>query len=214
MVQRCEWVAHSMHLSCWTDVKLGTCAVSNVFDQRSPPIGVLPLTPHPTRLVSNLNLLSNLTVDWSRVNLLPMEVMAAAMLTHFAPDHLSLTAFFSYCATPDCPLAAGKQMLHTGIPSFANRNVILMRLVASFPLLFTISGDVLCLKFGGVWEMLWIFKVARWTHDWCTKINKSPTVSSSVRSSSFDILSAKLAWFHSLGTQTNPRRFKLEILLS
>ena len=28
MVQRCEWVAHSMHLSCWADVKLGTCAVS------------------------------------------------------------------------------------------------------------------------------------------------------------------------------------------
>ena len=100
------------------------------------------------------------------------------------------------------------------LPPYANRDGILARLVTSFPLLFTISGDVLCLKFGGVWEMLWIFKVARWTHDWCTKINKSPTVSSSVRSSSFDILSAKLAWFHSLGTQTNPRRFKLEILLS
>ena len=105
-------------------------------------------------------------------------------------------------------------MLQTGIPSFANRNVILLRLVASFPLSFTISADVLCLKFGGVWEMLWIFKVARWTHDWCIKINKSPTVSGSVGSSSFDILSANLARFHTLGTLTNSQRFKLEILLS
>ena len=48
------------------------------------------------------------------------------------------------------------------------------RLVALFQLLFTTSSDVLRLKFGGVWEMLWIFKVARWTQDRCTKISKKP----------------------------------------
>ena len=34
-------------------------------------------------------------------------------------------------------------MLHTGIPAYANRNGTLTRLVASFPQLFTTSGDVL-----------------------------------------------------------------------
>ena len=70
-----------------------------------------------------------------------------------------------------------------GIPAYANSNGIFTRLVAFgiftrlvalFPLSFTTSSDVLCSKFSGVWEMLWIFKVARWTHDRCTKINKSP----------------------------------------
>ena len=40
--------------------------------------------------------------------------------------------------------------LHTGIPAYTNRNRILARLVASFPLLFTTSGNVLCSKFGAV----------------------------------------------------------------
>ena len=40
--------------------------------------------------------------------------------------------------------------LHTGIPAYTNRNRILARLVASFPLLFTTSSNVLCSKFGGV----------------------------------------------------------------
>ena len=78
-------------------------------------------------------------------------------------------------------------MLHTSILAYANRNRILVRLVASFPLLFTTSDDVLCSKFSGVWEMLWIFKVARWTHNRCTKINKSPTVSNGIGASSFEI---------------------------
>ena len=66
-------------------------------------------------------------------------------------------------------------MLHTSISAYANRNRILARLVASFPLLFTTSSNVFCSKFGGVCETLWIFKFVRWTHDRCTKINKSPT---------------------------------------
>ena len=55
-------------------------------------------------------------------------------------------------------------MLYTGIPAYVNRNGILMTLdgilmtldgilmtlVASFLLLFTTSGDFLCLKLGGV----------------------------------------------------------------
>ena len=53
--------------------------------------------------------------------------------------------------------------------------------------MFTTSSDIFCSKCGGVWEMLWIFKVARWTHDRCKKINKRPTVSSGVRASSFDL---------------------------
>ena len=82
-----------------------------------------------------------------------------------------------------------------------------MRLVASFPLLFTTSGDVLCSKFGGVWETLWIFKVARLTHDRCTKINKSPTVSNGVRASSFEIWTANLAQSLTVGTLTNLQSF-------
>ena len=82
-----------------------------------------------------------------------------------------------------------------------------MRLVALFPLLFTTSSDVLCLNFGGVWETLWIFKGARWTHYRCTKINKSPTVSSVIRASSFDIWTAKLAQSLTMGTLTNSWSF-------
>ena len=66
-----------------------------------------------------------------------------------------------------------------------------MRLVVLFPLLFTTSGDVHCLKFDGVWEVLWIFKFARWTRNRYRKINKSPTVSSGIRASSFEILNCK-----------------------
>ena len=98
-------------------------------------------------------------------------------------------------------------MLHTSILAYANRNGILLRLVASFLVLFTTSSDVLCPKFGGVWEMLWIFKVARWTRDRCTKINKSPTVSNGVRASSFEIRTANLAQLLTMGTLTNSRSF-------
>ena len=65
-----------------------------------------------------------------------------AILTHFAPDCLSLPALFPYCMTPYCPVVANQQMLHTGIPAYANRNRILARLVALFLLLFTTSGDM------------------------------------------------------------------------
>ena len=108
------------------------------------------------------------------------------------------------------PQTARKQLvskcfhMHTGIPAYANRSGILMRLVASFPQSFTTSGDAICLKFGGVWEMLWIFKVGRWTHNRCMKINKSPTVSNGVGASSFEIWTPNLAQLLTLGTtQTN-----------
>ena len=84
---------------------------------------------------------------------------------------------------------------------------ILTRLVASFPRLFTTSGNVFCLKFCGVWEMFWIFKAARWTHDRCTKINKSPTVSNGVGASSFEIWTANLAQLLTVGTLTNSQSF-------
>ena len=96
--------------------------------------------------------------------------------------------------------------LHTGIPVYANRNRILLRLVASFLLLFTTSGDDLCSKLGRVYEALWIFKVARRIHDRCTKI-KSPTVSNGVGTSSFDIWTANLAQSLTVGTLTNPWSF-------
>ena len=98
-------------------------------------------------------------------------------------------------------------MLHTSISAYANRNGILARLVASFPLLFTTSGDVVCLKFGKVWEMLWIFKVARWMHDRWPEINKSPTFSNGIGASSFDIWTANLAQSLTVGTLTNSRSF-------
>ena len=82
-----------------------------------------------------------------------------------------------------------------------------MRLVTSFPLLFTTSSDVLCSKFTGVWKTLWIFKAARWTHDGCMKINKSPTVSNGIRASSFEIWTANLAQSLTLGTLTNAWSF-------
>ena len=75
--------------------------------------------------------------------------------------------------------------------------------MASFPLLFTTSGDVVCLKFGEVWETLWIFKVARWTRDRWLKINKSPTFSNGVGASSFDIWTANLSPSLTVGTLTN-----------
>ena len=82
-----------------------------------------------------------------------------------------------------------------------------MRLVALLLLLFTTSSDVVCLKFGGVWEMLWIYKVARWTCDRCTKINKSPTVSKGIGASSFEIQTPNLAQLLTMGTLTNSRSF-------
>ena len=82
-----------------------------------------------------------------------------------------------------------------------------MRLVALFPLLFTASGNVLCSKFGGVWETLWIFKVARWTQDRSTKMNKSPTVCNGVEASSFEVWTANLAHSLTVGTLTNSWSF-------
>ena len=82
-----------------------------------------------------------------------------------------------------------------------------MTLVASFPLLITTSSDVVCLKFVKVWETLWIFKVARWTCDRWPKINKSPTVSSGVGASSFEIWNANLAQSLTVGTLTNSQSF-------
>ena len=79
--------------------------------------------------------------------------------------------------------------------------------MASFPLLFTTSSDVLCPKFGGVWETLWIFKVVRWTRDGWTKINKSPAVISGVRALSFEIWTANLAQSLTVGTLTNSWSF-------
>ena len=55
--------------------------------------------------------------------------------------------------------------------------------------------------------MLWIFKVARWTHDRCMKINKSPTVSKGIRASSFEIWTANLAQLLTAGTLTNSWSF-------
>ena len=98
-------------------------------------------------------------------------------------------------------------MLHTSISAYANRNGILVRLVASFPPLFTTSGDVVGSKFGEVWETLRIFKVARWTHDRWPKINKSPTVSNGLGASSFEIWTANLAQSLTVGTLTNSRSF-------
>ena len=114
-----------------------------------------------------------------------------------------------YHATPDRLVAAGLQTIHTSIPVYANRNGILARLVAWFPVLFTTYGDVLCSKFGGVWETLWIFKGVRWTHDRYMKINKSPTDSDSngVGASSFEIWTANLAQSLTVGTLTNSRSF-------
>ena len=98
-------------------------------------------------------------------------------------------------------------MLHTSISAYANRNRILARLVALFPLLFTTSGDVVCSKFGEIWETLWIFKVPRWTHDRWPKINKSPIVSNGVGASSFEIWTANLAQLLTVGTLTNSWNF-------
>ena len=94
-----------------------------------------------------------------------------------------------------------------GIPAYANSNGILTRLVTSFLLLFTTSSDVLCSKFSGVSEMLWIFKVVRWTHDRCTKINKTPPVSNGIGASSFRIWIVNLAQLLTLGTLTNSQTF-------
>ena len=94
-----------------------------------------------------------------------------------------------------------------------------MRLVVSFLLLFTTSGDVVCSKFGEVWETLWIFKVVRWTCDRWPKINKSPTVSNGIGVSSFEIWTANFGSVTYCGhpnklTELHLWRFKLEILQS
>ena len=101
-------------------------------------------------------------------------------------------------------------MLHTSIWAYANRNGIFVRLVASFPLLFTTSGNVICSKFSEVWETLWIIKVARWNFikvDRWPKINKSPTVSNGLGPSSFEIWTANLAQSLTVDTLTNSQSF-------
>ena len=69
--------------------------------------------------------------------------------------------------------------------------------------------NVVCLKFGEVWETPWIFKVARWMSDRWPKINKSPTVSNGVGASFFEIWTANLAQLLTVGTLTNSRSFIL-----
>ena len=98
-------------------------------------------------------------------------------------------------------------MLHPSILAYANRNGILTRPVASFPLLFTTSSNILCLKFGKVWETLWILKVPRGTRNRCPKINKSLTVSNGIGASSFEIWTANLAQSLTVGTLTNLQSF-------
>ena len=103
----------------------------------------------------------------------PCWVQKVGMLWSLMPGQLA--GFNPFCPRPTRPVTSlfvpcdprspgsGQladtplQTLHTGIPAYTNRNRILARLVASFPLLFTTSGNVLCSKFGGVWEMLWFF---------------------------------------------------------
>ena len=134
-------------------------------------------------------------------------VSLSLTLTHLAPDHLSPPTLSPYRKTTDRPVAAGQQTLHASILAYANRNWILARLVASFPLLITTSGDVVCLKFSEVWETMWIFQVVRWTRDIWPKINKSPTISNGIGASSFEIWTANLAQSLTLGTLTNSPSF-------
>ena len=86
-----------------------------------------------------------------------------AELTHFAPDCPSPPALFPYCATPDCLVTIGpilaSQLTQTGMGFSRDSSLLLC----------TTSGNIFCSKFSGVWETLWIFKVARWTHDRCMK---------------------------------------------
>ena len=51
------------------------------------------------------------------------------------------------------------------------------------------------------------FSVMRWTHDSCTKINKSPPVSNGIRASSFEIWTENLAQSLTMGTLTNSWSF-------
>ena len=61
------------------------------------------------------------------------------------PLGLRPPALLPYSTTLDHLVVAGQQKLHTSILAYANRNGILARLEALFPLLFTTSGNVLCL---------------------------------------------------------------------
>ena len=88
-----------------------------------------------------------------------------------------------------------------------------MRLVALLLLLFTTSGNVLCLKFDGVWETLWIFLSFALVTQNMHENKQKPycySVSNGVRASSFESLSGhpnKL-------TELHLWKFKLEILQS
>ena len=55
--------------------------------------------------------------------------------------------------------------------------------------------------------MLWIFKAVRWMRNRWLKINKSPTFSNGVRTSSFDIWTANLSLSLTMGTLTNSQSF-------
>ena len=90
---------------------------------------------------------AKLAVPPSMMQTAVVLVLLGLLLTHLAPDRPSPPALLPYRTTPDRPVAASQQTLHTSISAYANRNGILVRRVASFPLLFTTSGDVLCSKF-------------------------------------------------------------------
>ena len=85
-----------------------------------------------------------------------------------------------------------------------------MRLVALLLLLFTTSGNVLCLKFDGVWETLWIFLSFALVTQKMHENKQKPycySVSSGVGASSFEIWTANLAQSLTLGTLTNSQSF-------
>ena len=110
-------------------------------------------------------------------------VSLSLTLTHLAPDHPSPPTLSPYLKTTDRLVVASQQTLHASISAYANRNWILARLLASFPRLITTSGDVVCLKFGEVWETLW-------TRARCMKIK---------------------AWLLALASELHPLRFELQI---
>ena len=78
-------------------------------------------------------------------------------------------------------------------------------LVALFPLSFTTSSDVFCLKFGRVWEMLWIFSCEMDMWQMC-KTKQKPyfySVSNGVGASSLWDWTANLVQLLTVGTLTN-----------
>ena len=91
------------------------------------------------------------------------------------------------------------------------------KLVASIPLSFTSSSNVVCLKFGKVWEMLWIIKAVRWDTQQMAENKQKPYCWQWHRSFILWDLNCK---FGSVAYRGHPNkltelhlwRFKLEIL--